>query len=184
LNQDAHLVFPRGHQSILGIVSAGGLIDIVEIAAVGIGSFSTRLLKSFNLATIPGKVRFLETLVRFLRYVATIDGPNQSFHLVPGVRRKTPNGHHITWIREGLLKEYGRLQSPQQMEMIQIVYEAKLPHVEHGVVPNVESKSCPHHNSWSQAQRLYSGWNSDKSSGDSTHHFGNSRVTCTKFRLL
>jgi hypothetical protein len=101
LNQDAHLVFPRGHQSILGIVSAGGLIDIVEIAAVGIGSFSTRLLKSFNLATIPGKVRFLETLVRFLRYVVTIDGPNQSFHLVPGVRRKTPNGHHITWIREG-----------------------------------------------------------------------------------
>jgi hypothetical protein len=84
----------------------------------------------------------LDTLVKFLRYVVTIDGPNQSFHLVPGVRRETPNGHHITWTREGLLKEYGRLQSPQQMELIKTVYEANLPHVEHGRVENPGSRTA------------------------------------------
>lgn len=140
LNKDAHLVFPRGNRSIIGFASAGGLIDMVEIAAVDMGGFSAQLLKRFNLTAIEGRVAFLETLIKFLRYVVTIDGPNQSFHLIPGVRRNTPNGHHITWIREGLLKEYGRLQTLQQMELIQTVYEANLAHVEHDVIKNLESR--------------------------------------------
>jgi hypothetical protein len=140
LNRDAYLVFPKDNRSIIGFASAGGLIDMVEISVAGAGTFNAHLLRSFNLTAIEGRVAFLETLMKFLRFVVTIDGPNQSFHLIPGSRRQTPNGHHVTWIREGLLKEYGRLQSPQQMEMIQAVYEANLAHVEHGVVENRESK--------------------------------------------
>jgi hypothetical protein len=140
LNKDAYLVFPKDNRSIFGFASAGGLIDMVEIYVAHTGTFNAHLLSSFNLTATEGKVAFLETLMKFLRFVVTIDGPNQSFHLIPGSRRQTPNGHHVTWIREGLLKEYGRLQSPQQMELIQAVYEANLAHVEHGVVENRESK--------------------------------------------
>lgn len=48
LNRDVHLVFPTGNQSMIGFASAGGLIDIVEIASYDSARFGTRLLQSFN----------------------------------------------------------------------------------------------------------------------------------------
>lgn len=140
-NKDACCVFPRGHQSIICMASAGGLIDMLEVSYAENGYYGN-LLHSFNLTTLQGKVNFLVSLMKFLRFVITIDGPNESFHLIPGVRRETPNQHHVTWIREGILKEYKTLQLPKQMEVIKAIYNAQLPHVEHGVVQNIECQTA------------------------------------------
>jgi hypothetical protein len=134
LSNDACRVFPRGAGSMIGLASAGKLIDLVAITHVRHRVFECQLQAQFNVESLEGRVKFLVSLVKLLRYVVTVDGPNSSFHLVPGIRRKTPTRHHITWIREGLLKEFRHLQSPQQMEWIKSIYDAKLDHVEFGEI--------------------------------------------------
>jgi hypothetical protein len=138
LSKDAWSVFPRGTRSIIGLASAGKLIDMVIITHVDDTQYSCHLHSHFSVETMGGRVDFLVALVKFLRYVATIDGPNSSFHLVPGIRLRTANGHHVTWARDGLLKEYKHLQSPKHIIWIKEIYEAKLDHVEHGIVQDMK----------------------------------------------
>jgi hypothetical protein len=63
-----------------------GCLTWVEISVAHTGTYNAHLLRSFNLTAIEGKV----ALMKFLRFVVTIDGPNQSFHLIPGSHRQTP----------------------------------------------------------------------------------------------
>jgi hypothetical protein len=102
-------------------------------------NFVTDHPRNFEIDSERGRVKFLVHLMKFLRYVVTIEKANQSFHLTAGIRRETRNGHHVTWIREGILKEYGTLRSEQQMEWIGAVYQLALPHVEHGYVLNAKT---------------------------------------------
>ena len=57
--------------------------------------------------------------------------PHKSFHLVPSVRRRSPNGHHVTFTADGILKEFKSINA-QVFEYIRLVYEAKLLNVEWG----------------------------------------------------
>ncbi len=138
LSPKAWQVFPRGTRSIVGFASAGKLIDMVRIQPNDRGVFESILVQNYSVTTVVGRIEFLVALFKFLRYVVTIDGPNLDFHLVPGIRLKTPNGHHVTWTNEGLVKEYADLKSSHQMQWINTVYQAQLPHVEHGIVQDSE----------------------------------------------
>jgi hypothetical protein len=68
--------------------------------------------------------------------------PTQRFHLVPDVRRSTPNGHQVTWGVQGTLKEFNRRVSDETIAHINTVYAARLPHVEWGIVI-AKSRSIP-----------------------------------------
>lgn len=141
LDSEAWRLFPEGSNFILGFASSGTIMNIYKIQHVDPGGYRVVLLKSFNLDTLSDKVDFLVFLMKFLRFVVQIKKPNKCFHLVPGIRTKTRNGHHVTWTREGLVKEYGTLRSDNQMNYIAEVYSAKLPHFEHGYVNSVELKT-------------------------------------------
>lgn len=141
LNPEAWRLFPEGSNFILGFASSGTIINIYKIQHGNTGVYRIILIKSFNLETLSEKVDFLVFLMKFLRFVVQIKKPNKWFHLVPGIRTKTRNGHHVTWTREGLEKEYGTLRSNHQMNYIAEVYNANLPHLEHGYVKSVELKT-------------------------------------------
>ena len=51
---------------------------------------------------------------------------------MPDVRLKTRNGHHITWTRSGLKKEFNRSVSHTTLTRIDSVIRAHLSHVEWG----------------------------------------------------
>jgi len=77
--------------------------------------------------------------------MVTVKGPNASFHMTPGIRQRTPNGHHVTWTNEGILKEYNhhRNDIAQRMHLMNLVYthQPPLAHVEYGrAFP--ETKNC------------------------------------------
>lgn len=141
LNPDAWRLFPEGSNFILGFASSGTIINIYKIQHGDTGVYGVMLIKNFNLDTLSEKVDFLVFLMKFCRFVVQIKKPNKCFHLVPGIRTKTRNGHHVTWTREGLEKEYCTLRSDHQMEYIAEVYNANLPHLEHGYVKSVELKT-------------------------------------------
>jgi hypothetical protein len=136
MSNEAHRAFPRGSNTVVGVASAGGLVEIVLITPGSNGQYRANMHTHFNVTLREQKVQFLTELMKYLRFVVTIERPNSDFHLIPGLRRETSNGHHVTWDREGLLKEYRRLRSPLQMQYLQDVYAAQLPHVERGIIPD------------------------------------------------
>jgi len=85
-----------------------------------------------------GCADFLCDLIRFMRFVANIRGPQELFHLKPDVRVPTTNGHHVTWTNEGLLKEFHSIEE-EQMNRIQQVYSLRLANVEWGTVKDGRS---------------------------------------------
>lgn len=133
LHSSALNVFPMGSRSILGFTSTLKIVTIFHISHQD-DSFTTHTPLNFEMSHERGRVEFLVFLMKFLRFVVTIERPNQRFHLVPNIRKRTLNGHHVTWVREGILKEYRTLRSDQQMQWIGEVYQLSLLHVEHGYI--------------------------------------------------
>jgi hypothetical protein len=61
--------------------------------------------------------------------------PIERFHLVPDVRRRTRNSHHVTFLSRGIYKEFDHSKlSEINMEAIRTVYDLKLNNVETGTV--------------------------------------------------
>jgi hypothetical protein len=87
LSNDVCLMFPRV-RSMIGLASAGELIDLVVITHLRHRDLECQLQAQFNVESLEGRVNFLVSLVKLLRCVVTVDGPNSSIHLVPGIRRK------------------------------------------------------------------------------------------------
>ncbi len=55
--------------------------------------------------------------------------------MVPDVRRKTRNGHHITLLEDGIFKEFNEYKlSNINIDIIRSIYALNLPNVEHGRV--------------------------------------------------
>eukprot|EP01035_Chromulina_nebulosa_P054899 gene54899-75209_t len=131
-DRNARKLFPLGGNAILGITAAKDFISTHLIASAN-GTFSSTPLKNYNLQFINGRAEFVVDLIKFMRYVSGIPGPQERFHLIPDVRNRTENGHHVTWTVDGLVKEFHRIERIQ-MERIQLVYDRKLENVEHGVV--------------------------------------------------
>jgi hypothetical protein len=140
LHPIAFKVFPAGQTRVLGVASTYGVIQLHFIDYDGIRrKYSSELFSQYNASMLHERVRFLVDLFKLMRWMCCVSGPNANFHLLPGIRRKTRNGHHVTWIRDGLLKEYNhRRHFTAQLSYINKVYthRPQLPHVEYGYVNN------------------------------------------------
>ena len=136
----ARKLFPLGSDRIIGITAAKELIEIhLIIYNSATKRFESHPHRSYNLQFLGGRVSFAVDIVKYMRFVASITAPQEKFHLIPDVRKKTPNGHHVSWTNDGLRKEFHGLAAVQ-MERIQTVYAAaELPNVEKGTI---EGDNC------------------------------------------
>eukprot|EP00732_Lithocolla_globosa_P001669 Lithocolla_globosa_v1_NODE_881_length_3142_cov_19.214772.p1 type:complete len:393 gc:universal NODE_881_length_3142_cov_19.214772:1917-3095(+) len=137
MNSSSWRLLPRGCFSIPIVTSSATVVQLHTM-------YFDQTTRSFVLATPPrrydvqdlsNRVSFVVDLFKLMRWMVVIPGPNQSFHLIPNVRRRTRNGHHVTWQRDGLLKEFlNPVTVP--LPLMKQVYAAQLPHVEHGTTVN------------------------------------------------
>eukprot|EP01031_Cornospumella_fuschlensis_P034229 gene34229-41433_t len=109
LNPNAYKAFPLNQSSIPGFASCATCVTLHSVA--------------YDHATM----RFTQILT----WMVTLQSSQQLEHLVPGVKRQTTNGHSVTWIHAGLLKEFSR-NNDIRMDLIGRVYSSNLQHVERG----------------------------------------------------
>jgi serine/threonine protein kinase len=131
--------FPSGCNRILGVTSAVGASRLYFIDYDGDGQYSCKLIKQYTLSLLHQRVLFLVDLFKLMRWMVCITGSNEKFHLTVGIRRETTNGHHVTWTKEGILKEFHhRTDFTKQLNFIQTIYShrPRLLHVEYGYVIN------------------------------------------------
>jgi len=132
---DASSVFPQGCNFVIGITSSIKFTIIHSITYnAQAHTFETSTLRIHDVSGMDGRVDFIVDVFKLLRWIASVERPNIGFHLFPGVRQKTTNGHYITWNASGLLKEFSRDVSRKAVSRIRKVLNSKLPHVEWGVV--------------------------------------------------
>ena len=139
LSPDALRVFPANSQSIFGMTTFPNLINIYSIGFnLTTKIFFTTPLCTFDMRHLNNRVLFVKAVFKIAEWMSAVSGPHEEFHLVPDVRRDTPNGHHITWTNDCLKKEL-KLSSPATMSRIDNIYRARMPNVEWGTVelPNV-----------------------------------------------
>jgi hypothetical protein len=87
-------------------------------------------------------VQFVQAIFKIAQWISKVRGPRAPFHLIPGVRFQTPNGHHITWLKGMILKELKQTIGTrgavadmyEQLQRINHVYVARLANVEWGTV--------------------------------------------------
>ncbi len=99
--------------------------------------YSAKVLKEYKVRDLSDRVSFLVDLMKVCRWMASITGSNSNFHLIPDVRSRTNNDHHITWTVEGIYKEFDHRRDMSQAVMyIDQVYTHVPPllHVEYGRV--------------------------------------------------
>ena len=136
-------LFPLGSLEIIGVVTSATNCEIHRIYYdINDHSFHTDPLENFNVNSIENRVHFIVTIIKLCRWIITCRGPNKGFHLFPGVRTETTNKHHVTWIKEGILKEFrmsngkrrnnNTLITEEQIDKICKVHDLKLRHVEWG----------------------------------------------------
>lgn len=124
--------FPRSSQTaILGVTTCSTKASMYKISYNN-GRFSAILHRDYNLQVVhTDRLLFIVDIFKAMRWMTTVDSPISKFHLVPSVRRRTRNGHHVTWCNRGILKEY---HNPREhlIDRIVTVYGHKLSHVEWG----------------------------------------------------
>eukprot|EP01038_Epipyxis_sp_PR26KG_P016746 gene16746-22907_t len=137
-------LFPQDCFDIIGVTSSASVNQIHKLSFNPMRkSFSESLISEYNVNNIEDRVRFLVDIIKLCRWIIAVKPPNKKFHLVPGRREKTSNGHSITWCREGLLKEFqsferqlrsnrGGFVSDTQLGHINFIHSLGLPHVERG----------------------------------------------------
>ena len=126
---------------IIGIVSC---LSLNQLALTRRPSYLLLSWKEYDVANLDGRIRFLVDVVKLCRWIIWIQSPNNRFHLIPGQKAMTSNGHSITWCKEGLLKEFqsparylrtGVCVSAESLENIFRVHRLRLPHIEWGYQP-------------------------------------------------
>lgn len=124
-------LFPLGGNVTVGITTCSTTAAIYIISHTD-GHFSATLHRDYAVQTnIGDRVGFIVDIFKILRWIASTIGPNSEFHLLPGIRRRTRNGHFVTWTSGGILKELHNPREHAVSRMLQ-VYGANLAHVEWG----------------------------------------------------
>lgn len=81
---------------------------------------------------------FVVLLTILVRWILSLSAPREEFHLIPGIRLKTRNGNHVTFLADGILKEF---KNNACVDTIRDIY-AQVRHYENGQwrirLPNVE----------------------------------------------
>lgn len=130
---NAYRLFPRGCNRIPGIVTCRNRAYIRCIEFFN-GRFSQRDVDVYRLDNLTDRVRIIVDIFKLCRWITTQLLPIEAFHLVPGVRTRTRYGHHVTWIDNGIMKEWNHRSIGRiPMDTIRQIYALNLPNVEHGV---------------------------------------------------
>ena len=133
----AYRLFPRVSRAVVGVTSCSTCASIYIMQWIN-GKFSIALHRHYNLqAVVSERLAFMVDVFKVARWMVTVTAPVSSFHMIPSMRRKTRNGHHVTWCNDGILKEYKQPRA-NVISRILDVYGHRLPHVEwgHAVVDN------------------------------------------------
>jgi hypothetical protein len=138
----AIMVFPRRDRRIVGLIGCPRRVELFVITFdPSTNTFITgTAVKVYLMAELRARIEFVVDLFKVCRWIATIDGPVGDFHLVPDVRMKTRNHHHVTWVPEGILKEFNGTVSEASLERMDYVIQKHLDYVEWGTrVPHSSS---------------------------------------------
>ncbi len=130
----AHKIFPKGCTSLPAVMTCNEQIHLYAIS-YGRGTYSLTSVKVYNVAEIRGRIEFIVDIFKLVVWIMSQTEPIERFHLVPDVRRRTRNGHHVTLLSRGIYKEFDHSKlSEINLEAIRTVYDLKLNNVETGTV--------------------------------------------------
>mmetsp|Transcript_18445 Transcript_18445/g.25278 ORF Transcript_18445/g.25278 Transcript_18445/m.25278 type:complete len:348 (-) Transcript_18445:222-1265(-) len=133
-HSSAFKLFPRGCSSIPIVLTCNEQFQLFTLSHFH-GRFSMYLVQMYDVMELSDRVKFISDIFKILVWVFSQTGPVDHFHLPPGVRTKTRNGHHIELFAEGIYKEFCNSKFSQiDMDSIRKVYSLKLPNVEWGIV--------------------------------------------------
>ena len=133
-HKHAFKLFPNGCYSIPGVTSCNEAVSLYSITFFN-NRFSQQLVKQYNVSEPHCRVDFTVDIFKILIWILSQTEPTEGSHLIPDVRRKTCNGHHITLLEEGILKEFDEHKLHNiRIDIIRSIYGLNLPNVEHGRV--------------------------------------------------
>lgn len=128
----AYKMFPKGCMEIPAVTTCNERISLFGISYFN-GVYNLAAICDYNVLDLPGRISFIQDLFKLMIWMLSQTEPVEKFHLVPGVRMRTRNGHHVTLNGNSLKKEFGRESLGRiNMEIISQVYELRLPNVEWG----------------------------------------------------
>jgi hypothetical protein len=131
-HKHAFKLFPRGCVSIPGVTTCNEAVTLYSITFFN-NRFSQQKVKEYDVSDLGGRVEFIVDIFKILIWILSQTEPTEGSHLVPDVRVKTRNGHHITLQGEGILKEFDEHKLHNiQMAIIGAIYALNLPNIEHG----------------------------------------------------
>jgi hypothetical protein len=106
------------------------------------GRFSlSELVQAYITSSLEGRVKFVVDLFKIARWMAAINKPNKSFHLIPNQWIGTDNHHRVMWVKDGLLKQLNRHKvSEDQLDKMVHVMSQKLDHVECGELSSADKR--------------------------------------------
>jgi len=131
----AYKLFPDDCNSIPGVLSCNEAVSIHSISYdCFTGQFVEKEINSYDVTDLGGRVNFIVDVFKISCWICSQIARTEIFHLVPDVRTKTSNGHHITLNKDGILKEFHHdCLRGIPLGIIKHIYESKLPNVEQGV---------------------------------------------------
>ena len=130
---DAYKLFPQGCNSIPSIVTSDFEASIRAISYVS-NRFVQTEVKTYKLDELNERVDFIVDIFKICHWIHSQKAnPQAAFHLVPEIRTKTRNDNHVTWLKDGIEKEFSASRAVP-LETIGVIYSHKLPNIEHGSV--------------------------------------------------
>mgnify|MGYP003387105700 FL=1 len=134
-HKTAYKMFPKGCNSIPAVMTSNEMISLYSVQYFN-KRYTKAIVKEYNVENLGDRVQFVVDLFKILIWVMSQVEPVEGLHLVPDVRTRTPNGHHVTLTECGIFKEF-RVSSDApaiNMDALKKIYEAKLHNVEYGTV--------------------------------------------------
>jgi hypothetical protein len=132
-HKTAYKLFPVC-KSIPAIMTCNESISLYSIEYFN-KQYILTMVKLYNIGAFPGRVDFIVDIFKILIWIMSQTDPIEGYHIAPTVRTKTRNGHHITLLREGLLKEFDVHKLVHiNISLIGDIYALQLPNVEHGTI--------------------------------------------------
>jgi hypothetical protein len=132
----AFQMFPLSSQSIIGVCSSETLIKIFKVSY----NFELKKYESipfpnavYRVQQLQERVNFLVDILKFVKWICTVNRPINAFHLFPNVRTPTSNHHYVTWNGTSIIKEL-KGKSTMDLQHIERIYQERLPNVEYGEI--------------------------------------------------
>jgi hypothetical protein len=134
LYSGAYRMFPKGCTEIPAVTTCNEQIHLFGISHFQ-GNYVLDPIREYNVLELPGRISFIRDLFKLMIWIFSQAEPVENFHLVPGIRTKTRNGHYVTLKCNEMQKKFSRESLDWiHMDTIRKVYELKLHNVEWGVV--------------------------------------------------